>query len=493
MSAAPATLGAMSTVTVALATQRALAESAALRLLRAQNAPAIAALLQAHLGGTDKRVAAPVLFENMDADLDDLRDRGFELPLTARGYCAEWVRAGFLVRRAAEEAREETYELSDGALTAIRFLEQVTAPRTVVTESRLATILRQLRELAVETDPDATSRLAALTEQRARLDEQIARVSAGEIAILPDERAAERAEDILGIAAELPADFARVRAELEELNRALRERLIQEPEARGTVLDEVFRGMDHLADSEAGRSFNGFYALILDSEQASQVDGDVAALLQRDFTAALTRPQVRQLRRLIPSLQDQSTEIHDVMTSFTRSLRRFVQSHEFQEDRQLNASVREVMGTMLTLADRLSPLTRLDRTLDLTSVPLTSIAALRLHNPADSETQADVTTAVPDAVDIADIRALARESDIDMAELRRNVSEVVSEIGAATIGDVLDRRPATQGLASVVGLLILAEEHASALGTSETVRWVSRSGATQLGTVPHHLFKEPIE
>ena len=41
MSAAPATLGAMSTVTVALATQRALAESAALRLLRAQNAPAL--------------------------------------------------------------------------------------------------------------------------------------------------------------------------------------------------------------------------------------------------------------------------------------------------------------------------------------------------------------------------------------------------------------------------------------------------------------------
>ncbi|MGM0386876.1 MAG: DUF3375 family protein, partial [Actinomycetota bacterium] len=136
----------MSTMTLALATQRALTESAALRLLRAQHTPAIAALLQAHLGGSDKRVPAPVLFENMDADLDDLRDRGFDLPLTARGYCAEWVRAGFLVRRAAEESREETYELSDGALTAIRFLEQVTAPRAVVTESRLATILRQLHE-----------------------------------------------------------------------------------------------------------------------------------------------------------------------------------------------------------------------------------------------------------------------------------------------------------------------------------------------------------
>ncbi len=492
MSVVPGTLDAMSTVTVALATQRALAESAALRLLRAQNAPAIAALLHAHLGGAEKRVAAPVLFEGMDADLEDLRDRGFELPLTARGYCAEWVRAGFLVRRAAEEAREETYELSDGALTAIRFLEQVTAPRAVVTESRLATILRQLHELAVETDSDVASRLAALSEQRARLEEEIERVEAGDVEVLSTQRAAERADDILGIAAELPADFARVRAELEELNRSLRERLIHEPEARGTVLEEVFRGMDHIADSEAGRSFNGFYSLILDSEQASQVDGDVAALLQRDFTASLSRAQLRQLRRLIPGMQDQSTEIHDVMTSFTRSLRRFVQSHEFQEDRQLNATVREVMATMLTLAERLSPTTRLEHTLDLTSVQLTSISALRLHNPADNETQADVTTAVPDAVDIADIRALARESDIDMTELRRNVSEVVTEIGAATIGDILDRRPATQGLASVVGLLILAEEYASELASAETVQWVSRGGIAQVGTVPHYLFKVPI-
>lgn len=483
----------MSTATVALATQRALAESAALRLLRAQHAPEIVALLRAHLGGSEKRMVAPVLFENMGADLDDLRDRGFELPLTARGYCAEWVRAGFLVRRAAEESREETYELSDGALIAIRFIEQVTAPRAVVTESRLATILRQLHELSVETDPDAASRLAALREQRARIDEQMARVSAGDLTVLGDERAVERAEDILAIAGELPADFARVRAQIEELNRGLRERLIQEPEARGAVLEEIFRGMDHLADSEAGRSFSGFYTLILDSERASQVDGDVSALLQRHFATRMSSAQVQKLRRLFPDLQDRSAEIHSVMTSFARSLRRFVQSHELQEDRQLNGQVREALGTMLDLVDRLSPLTRIDRTLDLTSVSLASIAALRLHNPADAETRSDVSTSVPETVDIADVRELSRESDIDMAELRRNVSEVVSEFGAATIGDVLDRRPATQGLASVVGLLILAEEHAAIVGSHETVRWVSRSGVAQLGTVPHRIFKEPIE
>lgn len=482
----------MTAVSVALATQRTLAESSALRLLRAQNAPTVIALLRAHLAGEEKRITGPVLFEALDADLDELRDRGFDLPLTARGYCAEWVRAGFLIRRAAEAAREETYELSEGALAAIQFMDRMTAPRNAVTESRLATILGQIHDLAVETDPDVGSRLAALKEQRARIDEEIARVAAGDFEVLPAARAAERAGDILALAAELPADFARVRAELEEINRGLRERLIQDTTVRGDVLEEVFRGMDHLADSDAGRSFNGFYALILDSEQASQVDGDVLALLGRGFTDRLTAQQARQLRRLIPGLQDRSTEIHEVMTSFTRSLRRFVQSQEILEDRRLHAALREAMGTMLDLSDQLSPLTRVGRDLHLTSVPITSIAALRLHNPADAETRDAVVTAEPAPVDLAEIRALARESDIDMAELRRNVTDVVAEIGAATIGDILDRRPATQGIASVIGLLILAEAHASPLESRELVTWESRAGVTHRGTVPRHLFKETL-
>lgn len=40
-----------------------------------------------------------------------------------------WLAGGYLVRRPGE-AREELYELSDGALTALRFIEDLATLRT---------------------------------------------------------------------------------------------------------------------------------------------------------------------------------------------------------------------------------------------------------------------------------------------------------------------------------------------------------------------------
>ena len=78
------------------------------RLLRADNAPVIAALLSEHLGGENRRLAAADLYELIDHDLEALRAHGFDLPQVAQSYCAEWRKAGFLTRRPAEEARGET-------------------------------------------------------------------------------------------------------------------------------------------------------------------------------------------------------------------------------------------------------------------------------------------------------------------------------------------------------------------------------------------------
>src|SRR5450830_640221 len=168
------------------------ATDATWRLLRADNAPVIAALISEHLGGEDRRLPTDELHERIDHDLDALRAHGFELPQSGQGYCAEWRKAGFLTRRPAEEARGETYELAAGALGAIRFLEQLAAPRQTVTESRLASIGVQLGQLAIETDPDATRRLEQLHAQRDRIDAQIERIHAGDLDTLDAARALER-------------------------------------------------------------------------------------------------------------------------------------------------------------------------------------------------------------------------------------------------------------------------------------------------------------
>ena len=482
----------MSSLHTALAADRLTVDSPAWMLLRAHNAAAAIGILGEHLGGEARRLPAPVLFERIDNDLELLRDHDFDLPRTAQAYCADWVTHGILVRRPVEGTREETYELSDGALVAIHFVTQLVTPRASVTESRLATILDRVHRLTVATDPDASTRLAALRAERSRIDAEINRVAAGDYEVLAADRAMEQTRDILGLADEIPADFARVRAEMERINRDLRTRLIEQAESRGAVLDDIFRGVDHLNESEAGRSFNGFFSLILDAEQAAAFEDDVTDLLDREFARALAPAQSRLLRRLLPSLQDSSSEIHEVMTTFSRSLRRFVQSQELAEDREIHRMLQEAQRQALDLAHQVPPYARTNLELSLTSVAFDSVSALTLHNPADHQTADDVATHVGDQVDWKLLKQLARASEIDLTELRGYVNDALSRRGAVTVAEVLEGHPATQGVASVVGLLVLADAHASPLEGHESVQWSTTSGVARCGTVPRHLFKKRL-
>lgn len=475
-------------LTAALSARRLSEDSSAWSLLRGANAPAAVAILGANLAGEVRRLAAPELFEAVEAGLAELRAHGFDLRRTAVQYCADWLAAGHLVRRPGE-AREELYELSEGALTAIRFVEQLVDPRPSITESRLATIVDRVHRLAVDTDPDVTRRIAALEKERDRIEAEIAALASGQVEALPAERAVERAVDILSLAAEIPEDFARVRGVLEELNREVRARLVEEPESRGAVLDDIFRGVDLLAESDAGRSFSAFYALVLDAERAASFEAEVEAIITRPFARGLSREDAWALARMLPTLQDAGSEIHQVMTSFSRSLRRFVQSEELAEDRRVHRLVREALGQVSQLAGRIAPYQPTGLELRLSAVSPSQISAMRLLNPADSETTEPVRTAASQLADLSQLRELVRTAEIDLAELSRNVNEVLARCGPSTVASVLLEHPATQGVASVVGLLVLAAEHATATtDRTEHVTWGDSRGAT----VPQYLFEEQL-
>lgn len=493
MSVDAGSLPRMSTLHTALAADRLTVDSPAWVLLRGRNAAAAVALLGEHLGGEERRLTAPELFERLEQDLVVLRERDFDLPRPAQAYCADWVADGILVRRSVEGNRDETYELSPGALTAIRFVGQLLEPRSTVTQSRLTTILERVHALTVATDPDSVTRLAALRAQRDEIDAQIAAVEAGRYDVLERDRALEQARDVLALADELPADFARVRGELERINRDLRTRLVDDVDSRGQVLDDVFRGVDHLAESDAGRSFDGFFTLILDAERVAAFEDDVSALLERTFADGLRADQARALRRLLPGLQDASAEIHDVMTAFSRSLRRFVSTEELTEHRELQRVLRETQRDALALAPRVRPYARTQFVLDLSSVGVRSVSALSPYDPSDHRTANDVVASGEDVeVDWDALVRAARESEIDLRELRENVNELLARRGAVTVADVLDEHPATQGVASVVGLLVLADEHAAVLDGVEDAEWTAPSGAHRRGTVPRRLFQERV-
>lgn len=314
----------MSLVRRAFAHQRIADTHAAWAILRAQNAHIVLAILEQRSAGEQRQVPAPELFEQVTEDLEELRSEGFELPRAAQEYVSDWRRAGILIRRPSTDTREETFELSPGALAAMQFVDELHTPRRTVTESRLATIQNLMSQLVIDTDPDIASRLEALETEKARIEDQIHRLSQGEIDVLDGEKAAERVDEILNLVTEVPSDFARVRQEVEGLNHELREKLIDSDDSRSEVLEDVFRGVDILADSDAGRSFYGFYALLLDPERGLEFEDAIQTITDRDVAETLPKPQLQALRRMLPILQDRSTEVHQILPSFSRSLRRFV-------------------------------------------------------------------------------------------------------------------------------------------------------------------------
>ena len=123
---------------------RALREQPLWRLLAADKAPAVLALLQSLLLDGDKTLPGSVLLERLTYEIDFLRAAAIDLPQTPQQYIADWLAQGWLSRRLPAGASEELFDLSADAVTAMRFVKTQAQPRAAATEGRLAAVTHQL-------------------------------------------------------------------------------------------------------------------------------------------------------------------------------------------------------------------------------------------------------------------------------------------------------------------------------------------------------------
>jgi len=68
------------------------------------------------------------------------------------------------------------------------------------------------------------------------------------------------------------------------------------------------------------------------------------------------------------------------------------------------------------------------------------------------------------------------------------VNAVLAEAPQCTVREVLERHPASQGVASVVGLLTLAANQGTAPGGIETVRWLGSDDRARAADIPIYRF-----
>ncbi len=473
----------------AIAIYRRLREKALWRLLAADNGPAFLALLQAHLLEENRTIPASVLFERLGKDLEDLRAQGEDLPQAAQAYVSNWLAAGYLTRRFPAGASEEEYELTAATAGALRFINGLIEHRSTATESRLSTVIQQLVRLAEETETDPERRVAALRLERERIDKEIEAVQRGRIQELPEERALERIRDTIGLAGELADDFRNVHAEFEQLNRELRERIMDDEKSRGEVLNALFAGVDLIAESEAGRTFNAFWRLLTDPEQSATLEEALDRVLSRKFSGKLQPQERRFLLRIIPILLEHGGMVHDVLQHFARSLKQFVQSREYLEQRRINQLIKEAQRTALLLKENLKTTDSLHHALQLSTTRLRSVDQWVLYDPSLNSIERGVMNGEASTIELSSIGELIAHSEINFQALKQNICTALEDASPVTISQILDRFPAAQGLGSLIGYLALGSRHGIVTPEqSEVVSWKGEDGPWRRATIPIVYF-----
>lgn len=463
--------------------QRLQKESPEWSLLRARTAGLIVAVIQDYFPPERRTRPAAEIIAALDQDLEQLRELGAEFESTAAAYVADWVGAGYLIRRPGETRGSETLTPSAAALNVAATVGGIESPQRTASASRLGSIASNLIALQRDSDPNSASRLSLLEAERDAVELRIAEVRSGDFAILDPDTAKERVAETLGLAQEVPVDFARVRSTIEDLSRELRAKILDDTAEGGATLNNVFRGVDLLAESDAGRSVNGFYDVILDAEQSARLQEAITAILSRDFASDL-EPQARSdLNMLLSRLEDEAATVRQTMLVLSRSLRHFVLSRQYEEHRRLRQLIQRCQSLAVQVSAHHRPEKPMNLELTRIGMQIRSIAALKLHNPGEGRVPTDFERHDTDDVDFAELAEQARESDIDFEELRSNIIATLRRVGGpVTAAQVLAEHPATQGLASIVGLMVLGAEHGDT-ATEDTERVMLERRTVTLPTI----------
>lgn len=425
--------------------------------------------------------------ERLEGEMERLRGAQEELPQSAQAAVAEWLREGWLTRSLPSGTSEEIYEPSIAALGALRFTTGAMRPRTIASHSRLSIVTQQFARIAEETDADPQARLKSLYLEKARIDKAISEIERNGAKPMGTAEALDSIREALSLSQELVSDFRVVSAEFDRLNRGLRQKLVEHDGSRGQVLESLFAGVDLIGDSDAGRTFNGFWRLLTDPEQNALLQDSLDTIARRDFAKQLEPDDRRFLRNLTDTLVDEGTAVHDVMQSFASSLKHFVQSREYMQQQRLRSLLKGASTAALAAKD-LVRARGFEFDLQMSSSAIDSISRHVLHDPSEQAPSVAMEINEPLPSDIEQASVALATAGIDVEELKRQITIALNGTSQVSIGDVLRTFPATHGLGTVFALLNLAASFGVGTPGQEIIEWDMDDGLRRRARIQSFYF-----
>jgi len=463
--------------------------SSAWRLLRADHAPLVLSFLhQVFVEQNVRSIPAADLASRLDDDLYALNERDGEprrFPKTAKAYLDDWAapEAGWLRKYYPEGTDEPHLDATPAVEKALQWVGGLREREFVGTESRLNTIVDLLRQIVFGTETDPEQRIAELRRQRQDIDDQIARIQAGELGLLDQAAVRDRYQQFAATARELLADFREVEENFRRLDRRLREKIAGWHGGKGELLDDVLGSRESIDGSDQGRSFQAFYDFLLSQARQEELTGLLGAVHSLDD---LTGKDTR-LRHIHYDWLDAAERTQAMVRQLSEQLRRFLDDQVWLENRRVIEILRSIESHALRLRDgRDVPLTmEIDAPAPAITLPMerplyAPVRKARIDSdnvrPADEET---------------DPAALFEQVYVDPEPLRGVIRQALRKSPQVGLAELIAGNPIRQGVAELVTYLSLKDGTFGLVFDErhdERILWQEADGRERKVTMPRVTF-----
>lgn len=459
------------------------------RFLAARNVPLVASFLHRTFIAQNVRTIAEMELLSKLEDYLFYLQRGIESDLhqDAGALLDDWAsdRCGWLRRYYSPENDEPLYDLAPATELALTWLASLGDRSFIGTESRLITIFQSLRELVQATESDPNIRVSQLRRQRAEIDAEIARIGAGRIDVLDPASVRDRFQEVVASARSLLSDFRAVEQNFRDLDRNVRERIATSESGKGELLDDVFGARDAITDSDQGKSFTGFWDLLMSEQRQEELETLLRKVLDLEAVQQL-RPD-RRILRIHNDWIAAGEVTQRTVARLSSELRRYLDDKVWLENKRIMQILREIEQTALTVRDN-SPGERFAEIDAL--APTIGLAVDRPLFTPPMKPEIDDLILAANGEDVP-AEALFERVYVDKARLESNVLLALQRKDQVSLSEIVGEFPLEQGLAELVTYLSVAAANEEAIiddRSSQSISWTDGEGNARQASMPLVIF-----
>ncbi|MGN7150400.1 DUF3375 domain-containing protein [Arthrobacter sp. SAFR-179] len=462
-------------------------------LLRAQNAPlALAFFMAAFTGPNQRNLGRQELIDVLEDVLFGLRDSEGEgrFPRSAGEYLDDWAadERKWLRKYYAPGEDEPRYDLTAAAEDVVRWVETLRGRDFVATQSRLTSIFAVLKQLVQQSETDPEVRLAELQRQRDGIDAEMQRIRDGNVRVMTAPEALDHLQQLTALARDLLSDFREVEQNFRKLDRQVREQIATWVGTQGELLESIFDNQQDISSSLQGRTFQGFWDYLMSPTMRSELQD----LLQRatQIEALAGSESLHGVANLHQDWLPAVEQTQATVRQLSQQMRRLLDDKVFLENKRIMQLIRSVESAALGTRD--APPSGAFMDIEVPSVDLVLPFERPLYEPSRKVTVEDIVENADD-MDV-DAGALFNQFFVDKELLKANIDAVLAEVDQATLAEITEKYPLSQGLAEVVAYYQLATESDWATihpEQSQQLSWQLPDGSIREATIEQIIFGRP--